>query len=98
MIFFYKNHCLPPLLPVLRALNRSEIFIAVKMVSANEIEKCLKSVGLAREKYILKPNIAAKADVWKHFLLGKSACIYVLFCNATNVRGPMIYYSLKMKT
>jgi hypothetical protein len=35
------------------------------MVSASGIEKCLKSVGDYHEKYVLKSNTAAKADVWK---------------------------------
>jgi hypothetical protein len=48
-----------------------------RMVNANDIEKCLKSVGSSREKYVLKLNAAAKADVWKNFLLGKSAYRFV---------------------
>jgi hypothetical protein len=49
------------------------------MASANDIEKCLRSVGHARDKYVLKSNTAAKADVWKQFMLGK----VLLLCSST---------------
>jgi hypothetical protein len=42
-----------------------------KPVTPSYIELCLRSIGSEREKYVLKPNNIAKADVWKHFMLGK---------------------------
>jgi hypothetical protein len=49
------------------------------MANTNDIQKCLRSVGHARDKYVLKSNTAAKADVWKHFMLGK----LLLLCSST---------------
>ena len=36
-----------------------------------EIERCLRSVASSQHVYLLKPNVDGKADVWKHFSLGK---------------------------
>ena len=48
------------------------------MVSANDIEECLRSMDHALHKYILIPHSSAKADAWKKFMLGKFMHVIIL--------------------